>query len=102
MTKTIVSSITNNGSEAKISYRVTELGDPKVEFLCVISTEQSANCFGNIGNGQIQITTATFRLLVGPGGKMFFIKNKMAGASYLSVWGIGKPKPFEMGLCQPF
>ena len=35
MTKTIVSSGPKDGSEVKISHRVTEIGDPEVEFFAL-------------------------------------------------------------------
>lgn len=108
MIKTIISSGTDNGSEAKISHRVTELGDPKVEFFCVqYNTALTlAGCYDN-QDGRINLSSIPFRLVTDPAadteeGKIVFIKNRMAFASILTAVEIWKAKPFEMGFCQPF
>jgi hypothetical protein len=104
MTKTVVSSGPKDGSEAKISHRVTELGDPKVEFFCVKHDEASrkTSCFVESDN-QIFVSDAPFFLdAKDEEGKILFIKNRMDVGSILSTFKLWQTRPFEMGFCQQF
>jgi hypothetical protein len=104
MIKTVVSTGPKDGSEAKISHRVTELGDPKVEFLCVKADEASelTHCFGESDN---QIFTSGTPFLLNTDaeeGKILFTKNRMETGVILSTFKIWRIRPFEMGFCQQF
>ena len=103
MIKTIVSSGKKNGSEAKISHKVIELGDPKVEFFCVKNDKGFvlASCYDDL-DGRINISYPPFNLITDFDGKIVFIKNRMEVASIVTAVEIWEAKPFEMGICQPF
>ena len=105
MIKTLVSSGPKNGSEAKISHTVTELGDPKVEFLCVKQDEASeaTSCFTE-SDDQI-FTGGSIPFLLNTRteeGKILFIKNRMGIGVILSTFKLWDIRPFEMGFCQKF
>jgi len=104
MTKTIVISGPEDGSEAKISHRVTELGDPKIEFFCVKDDESSkiTECFGALDD-RILVRSTPFWLNTRPGeGKILFIKNTMPFGMRLTTLNLWQNRPFEMGFCQQF
>ena len=102
MTKTIVSSGPKDGSEVKISHRVTELGDPGVEFFCVEHIEAQTFCYDGSDDQIFESNSPYFLDANDEKGKILFIKNEMYIGARLSTFKIWENRPFEMGFCQQF
>lgn len=106
MIKTLISLGPKDGSEVKISHRVTELGDPKVEFFCVKhdETNRRTGCYVGEDDQILDSFVPFFLQAKAEEGKIkiLFIKNEMYIGSLLSIKKIWQNRPFEMGFCQQF
>ena len=104
MIKTLNSIGPKDGSEVKISHRVTELGDPKVEFFCVKhdETNRRTGCYVGEDDQIVDFFVPFFLQAKAEEGKILFIKNLMNLGSLLSIKGIWRSRSFEMGFCQQF
>ena len=103
MTKTIASIGPRDGREAKISHRVTELGDPNVEFFCIKNQAAYVTLCFTESAGKLFISDSPFLVdTYAEEGKILFIKNNMYFGAIMSLAKSWETKPFEMGFCQQF
>ena len=104
MIKTVIPSGPKDGSEVKISHRVTEIGDPEVEFFCVKhdETNRRTGCYVGEDDQIVDFFVPFLLQAKAEEGKILFIKNLMNLGSLLSIKGIWRSRSFEMGFCQQF